>query len=110
MYIVSRWILVDDEKKFVQDFGFFSDRAGAEIKLKELQKTFKQAHFQFEVREETTMNDDERTDAEILADVSNALEDRQDAGLSAENYVEVIAPKTLDGVSQSDKKLIQKAV
>lgn len=54
--------------------------------------------------------EDERSDAEILADVARALEDRQEQGLSATNNMDATAPQTLDNVPQSDRKLIQDAV
>lgn len=54
--------------------------------------------------------EDERSDAEILADVARALEDRQERGLSAANDMDGQAPQTLDSVSQSDRKIIQDAV
>lgn len=54
--------------------------------------------------------EDERTDAEILADVARALEDRQEQGLSAANNMDAQAPHSLDSVSQSDRKLIERAV
>lgn len=52
----------------------------------------------------------ERSEQEIRADVGRALLERQDAGMGASNYNFPNAPLTLDGVSKSDKELIEKAV
>jgi hypothetical protein len=52
----------------------------------------------------------ERSEVDIRADVTQALIDRQTAGLSASNNLEGEAPYSLDGVSQEDRKLIQQSV
>jgi hypothetical protein len=52
----------------------------------------------------------ERTESDVQSDVRKALRDREAVGLSAANNLEETAPLTLDGVSQSDRKLIEQAV
>ncbi|SRR6266571_4945960 len=53
----------------------------------------------------------ERTQADIQASVSQALQDRESAGLNASNNIEGEAPLTLDcGVSKGDRELIERAL
>jgi hypothetical protein len=54
--------------------------------------------------------EDERSEVDIRADVTQALIDRQAACLSASINLEGEAPHSLDGVSQEDRKLIQQSV
>ena len=82
---------MSDELKFIL--------RGAQIKINQLVKGYS-----------VVLIEDERTESTIHSDVHKALRDREDLGLSADNNLESQAPHSLDGVSQSDRKLIEQAV
>jgi hypothetical protein len=50
-FIVSRYIVKDGHRVYLQDFGSPSDLESAEAKLAQVRKTFECSRFEFDVRE-----------------------------------------------------------
>src|ERR1700682_1213851 len=80
---------------------------------KQIQTTIREAQFKINSLcsgYKVGLFESERTEADVQSDVSKALQDREAAGLTASNNVEVAAPLTLDGASKQERDLVEAAL